>query len=65
MTELLNEHYEFGKIYDLNIIEFENKANHTGENILIFNVEDIDSSLGSKMAKKTEISERFANSSRS
>ena len=42
---ILNRHYEPGKVYDFNIIEFENRVNKNGENIIIINVEDIDKNI--------------------
>ena len=44
-SEFLENHYECGKIYDFNIIEFENRVNKKGENILYINVEDIDKNI--------------------
>ncbi len=42
---ILNKHYKCGKVYDFNIIEFQNRVNKKGENILIINVEDIDKNI--------------------
>ena len=61
MPELLNEHYECGKIYDFNIIEFENRVNHKGENILIINVEDIDKNIIQVLALKWQKREIWKN----
>ena len=44
--------YECGKIYDFNIIEFENGVNKKGENILYINVEDIDKNIIRVLALK-------------
>lgn len=41
----LNKPYEGGKVYEFNIIEFENRINKKGENIIIINVEDIDKNI--------------------
>lgn len=41
LSKIKNSYYECGKVYDFKIIDFENKLNKKGKDIILISVEDI------------------------